>query len=144
MFICTDNACRSAVAECTLKKMLADKGIEDVEVCSAGTMDGWEGQPRDPMMARIAFEHGYTLEGKTTKATSERLDAMDLILVMTDGHKEEVKRLTRYDHWDRIHLFIKYCLGKDEPLPDPSYENETVYRTTFEKIEQGCRMMTNR
>lgn len=143
MFICTGNACRSAVAECILKKLLADKGIEDVEVCSAGTLDSWEGQPRDPVMARIAFEHGYTLEGKTTTATSERLDAMDLILGMTDGHKEKVKRLTRHDHWDRIHLFMKYCLGKEEPLLDPSYENETVYRTTFEKIEQGCHMIAS-
>lgn len=143
MFICSGNACRSAVAECVLKKMLVDRGIEDVEVCSAGTLDGWGGQPRDPVMVRIAFGHGYMLDGKTTKATSGRLDAMDLVLVMTEGHKGEVKRLTRCDHWDRIHLFMKYCLGKDELLPDPSYENDTVYRAAFEKIEQGCRMMTN-
>ena len=144
MFICTGNACRSAAAESILKKMLADKSIADVEVCSAGTLHGWEGQPRDPVMTRIAAEYGYVMEGTTTQATSEQLDVMDLILVMTDGHKEEVKRLTRHDHWDRIYLFMEYCFGKDEPLPDPSYENETVYRTVFDRIERGCRVIADR
>ena len=36
MFICTGNTCRSAMAEGLMKKMLADKGITDINVCSAG------------------------------------------------------------------------------------------------------------
>ena len=36
MFICTGNICRSAMAEGMFKKILKDKGIENVEVCSAG------------------------------------------------------------------------------------------------------------
>lgn len=95
-------------------------------------------------MARIAFEHGYALEGKTIQATSEKLNAMDLVLVMTDGHKEEVKRLIKHEHWNRIYLFMEYCFGREEPLPDPSYENETVYRNVFEKIEKGCRTIVDR
>lgn len=46
-------------------------------------------------------------------------------------------------YWGRIHLFMEYCFGKDEPLPDPSYENETVYRTVFERIERGCRVIAD-
>lgn len=34
MFICTGNICRSAMAEGMFKKILKDKGIENVEVCS--------------------------------------------------------------------------------------------------------------
>ena len=34
MFICTGNICRSAMAEAMLKKMLKDKNIENIGVCS--------------------------------------------------------------------------------------------------------------
>lgn len=137
LFICTGNACRSATAEFVLKKMLKGKGIRDVEVYSAGTLD-WGKHPRDPVMARIAGEYGYTLTGETTCMTSEILEEMDLILVMTSGHQEEVKRLLRQDHWDRIHLFMEYCFGEDVPLQDPHYQSEHVYRETFSRIERGC------
>ena len=36
MFICTGNTCRSAMAEGLMKKMLEDKGITNIKVCSAG------------------------------------------------------------------------------------------------------------
>lgn len=36
MFVCTGNTCRSAMAECILKKLLKEQNIQDVKVTSAG------------------------------------------------------------------------------------------------------------
>ncbi len=36
MFVCTGNTCRSAMAECILKKLIKDNKIEGVKVTSAG------------------------------------------------------------------------------------------------------------
>lgn len=57
VFVCTGNACRSAVAEVVLKKMIEYNGITGVEVASCGTKvhDYLE---RDEMMCRIAADHG--------------------------------------------------------------------------------------
>ena len=38
-FVCSGNACRSPFAETVMKKMLADKGIKNVGVCSVGTLN---------------------------------------------------------------------------------------------------------
>ena len=38
-FVCTGNACRSPFAECVTKKLLADAGMNGIEVFSLGTLD---------------------------------------------------------------------------------------------------------
>ena len=143
LFICTGNACRSALAECVLRKQLSEVGIDDVTVGSAGTLD-WGSNPRDAVMARIAGEHGYTMEGTTQCMTREMLNAADLILVMTPSHREEVTRLLDYGHWSRVHLFMDYCFGKEAALIDPTYCPEVIYREVFSAIERGCRVMVEK
>ena len=39
-FVCTGNACRSPFAECVLKSMLKQEGMDNIEVFSRGTLTG--------------------------------------------------------------------------------------------------------
>lgn len=137
VFVCTGNASRSAAAEVVLKKMLADNGIEGVEVASCGTKVP-EGLDREDVMCRIAAEHGYQMGGKAIPMNEELLNPADLIIVMTEHHRDEVTRLLKYDHWNRIVRFNDYCFGEHTDLPDPHYQTEYVYRTCFDTIERGC------
>lgn len=137
LYICTGNASRSAAAEVVLKKMLADNGIEGIEVASCGTKVP-EGLDREEMMCRIAAEHGYEMGGKAIPMTEELLNSADLIIVMTEHHRNEVTRLLKYDHWNRMVRFNDYCFGEPSDLPDPHYQTEYVYRACFDTIEQGC------
>ena len=143
LFICTGNACRSAAAEAVLRKLLRDAGVDDITVASAGTLE-WGSNPRDAVMARIAGEHGYTMEGTTQCMTREILNAAELILVMTPSHREEVTRLLDYSHWSRVRLFMDYCFGKEAPLIDPTYCPEVIYREVFSAIERGCRVIVEK
>ena len=68
----------------------------------------------------------------------ELLNSADLIIVMTEHHRNEVTCLLKYDHWDRIVRFNDYCFGESIDLPDPHYQTEYVYRTSFDTIERGC------
>lgn len=137
LYICTGNASRSAAAEVVLKKMLADNYIDGIEVASCGTKVP-EGLDREEMMCRIAAEHGYEMGGKAIPMTEELLNSADLIIVMTEHHRNEVTRLLKYDHWNRMVRFNDYCFGEPSDLPDPHYQTEYVYRTCFDTIERGC------
>ena len=71
-FVCTGNACRSPFAECVMRKLLKDAGIDGIEVYSLGTLD-WGENPRDADMVEVAKEMGYNLTGITTPMTRDKL-----------------------------------------------------------------------
>ena len=137
VFVCTGNASRSAAAEVVLKKMVANNDIYGIEVASCGTKVP-DGLDREDVMCRIAYEHGYQMGGKAIPMNEELLNSADLIIVMTEHHRNEVTCLLKYDHWDRIVRFNDYCFGESIDLPDPHYQTEYVYRTSFDTIERGC------
>lgn len=143
LFICTGNACRSALAEVILRKMLNDNGIHGVEVSSCGTKFYGE-IDRDETMCRIAEEHSYEMGGKAIPMTEQLLNSADKIIVMTERHRNEVTRLLTYSHWDRIVCFNDYCFGESSDLQDPHYQTEHVYRTCFDTIERGCQEIIKR
>lgn len=143
LFICTGNACRSALAEVILMKMLNDNGIHGIDVASCGTKF-YGDIVRDEIMCRIADEHGYEMGGKAVAMTEELLNSADLIIVMTEHHRNEVTRLLTYSNWDRIVRFNDYCFGEPSDLSDPHYQSEYVYRTCFDTIELGCREIIKR
>lgn len=138
LFVCTGNASRSAAAETVLKKLIVDYNIGGVEVASCGTGVP-EGLDRDEIMRRIAAEHGYEMGGKAVPMNEDLLNSADLIIVMTNRHREEVTRLLRYDNWNRIVRFNEFCLGEPTDLPDPHFQTEHVYRTCFDRIKDGCK-----
>ena len=138
LFVCTGNASRSAAAEVVLRKMLADNEIRGVEVASCGTGVP-DGLHREEVMCRIAAQHGYEMGGRAIPMSEELLNSADLIIVMTKRHREEVSRLMKSDHCDRIVRFNDYCFGDSSDLPDPHYQTEYVYRNCFDTIERGCR-----
>lgn len=143
LFVCTGNASRSAAAEAVLNKMISDHGIEGVEVASCGTkVPG--GLDREEVMCRIAAEHGYAMGGKAIPMSEDILDSADLIIVMTQHHRNEITRLLTYSHWNRIVRFNDYCFGEATDLPDPFYQSEHVYRTCFDAIERGCAEIVKR
>lgn len=137
VFVCTGNASRSAAAEAVLKRMLSENGISDIEVASCGTKVP-EGLEREEVMCRIAAEHSYVMGGMAVPATEEILNDADMVIVMTQDHRDQITRILTYDNWNRIFLFNDFCFGEKTDLPDPHYQSEHVYRTCFETIERGC------
>ena len=111
--------------------------MRGVEVASCGTKVP-EGLDREDVMCSIAAKHGYQMGGKAILMNEELLNSADLIIVMTEHHRNEITRLLKYDHWNRIVRFNDYCFGESTDLPDPHYQTEYVYRTCFDTIERGC------
>ena len=139
-FVCTGNACRSPFAECVTKKLLADAGIENIEVFSMGTLD-WGENPRDVAMVDVARELGYELSGTTTVMTREKLMAADAIIVFDERHRDAITRVLDYSHWNRIALFNQLTLGEDGNVEDPNYHTAAVYRRVARHIENACKQL---
>ena len=86
LFVCSGNMYRSPGAEFILRKKLADEGISEWEVDSAGTMElGQISRPED--FGRIMAEHGYDYGGRTKYVYSADADKANIVLVMESQHQ---------------------------------------------------------
>lgn len=137
-FVCTGNACRSPFAECVLKSMLEQEGMDNIEVFSRGTLD-WGENPRDANMVRIASELDYDLKGMTTPITHEKLQEADCIVIFDAEHRNAITRVLDYTNWDRIVMFDKLAFGTDTAVMDPHYQTDAIYRSVASHIVEGCK-----
>lgn len=143
MFVCTGNKCRSPFAAAVLQKMFADIGLGHVGISSCGTCDLGR-EPRDPMMVKVAADMGYTLDGETTYMDNVNWHEPNLIIAMSQYHRNELTKEVPYDKWNHIELFNEYFLGTTEAIEDPHYQTEAVYRKVAEQIVAGCAAFTEK
>ena len=139
-FVCTGNASRSPFAECVTRKLLADAGMENIEVYSLGTLD-WGENPREAAMADVARELGYDLDGTTTAMTRERLLAADVIIYFEPAHRDALTIALDYDRWSRLVAFNRIAFDEGGYVADPHYQSASVYRRVAEHIESGCKRL---
>jgi protein-tyrosine-phosphatase len=93
LFVCSGNTCRSPMAEALARKIAARRGIEDLNVSSAGT-NAWDNVPATDEALLVGMERDIDLTGhRARKLTPAIVSEADLIFVMTPGHLEQVKQL---------------------------------------------------
>lgn len=95
LFVCTGNTCRSPMAEGILKKMLEDRGVESLEVDSAGT-HALRNAPASLFAMEIASDRNVDLsKHRSSELTQEMTREANLILVMSKEHLDYIRRLDR-------------------------------------------------
>ena len=92
LLICTGNTCRSAMAAALFKQRAQKRGIP-VEVDSAG-LSVFSALPASPQAQQVMEDFGIDLSQHRSKQVDvQKLDNYDLILTMTNAHKQHVLRL---------------------------------------------------
>ena len=118
LFVCTGNTCRSPMAEELLRCMAKELQINDLEVSSAGT-DADAGLPASFGASMVIAERGGDLfNHAAVQLTADMAGDADLILTMTQAHRERVLQL---------------C--PDHDIEDPFGGDSDVYLKTLDQIE---------
>ena len=139
MFVCTGNICRSEMSEAMLKKMLEDKKIEDIEVCSCGT--NAENGDRSTYNAIYTMKK-YNIDLSKHMATNmlnSNIKNMDLILCATMSHKRTV--LEWYPELNgKVFTMKEYAeldnQGRDMDISDPWGYDINIYENCASEIER--------
>jgi protein-tyrosine-phosphatase len=95
LFVCTGNTCRSPMAEGILRKLLEDKGVEGLQVSSAGTY-ALRNAPASLFAMEIASDRSVDLSRhRSRQLTQEMTGKADLILAMSKEHLDFIGRIDR-------------------------------------------------
>ena len=77
MTVCLGNICRSPAAEAVLNRKLAEAGLDDVEVTSAGTSDEHVGARPHHLTREVGGELGYEFPTVGVQLSADLVDDAD-------------------------------------------------------------------
>ncbi|MFQ5460212.1 MAG: low molecular weight protein arginine phosphatase [Anaerolineae bacterium] len=131
--MCTANRCRSPMAEGLISSRATATGAP-VEVLSAGT---WavDGVPATENARIVMAERGIDIEGHVSREVDAGLVVMaDLILVMTQGHKEALE--ADFPAAAGKTLLMSALAGGRWDVADPVEGDLDEYRATADALAQ--------
>lgn len=130
LLVCTGNTCRSPMAEAILRRIVAERGLDRVEVASAG-VGAFEGSPASEGAYLVAIEHGLDLSAHRARTvTRELLAQADLVLTMSAGHAARVAALGAAGKVFRLGDYAGRAPAEAD-VPDPFGGDLEEYRATF-------------
>lgn len=132
VLVCTGNTCRSPLAEALLRQALAERGVQGIEVLSAGT-GAWEGAPASEAAYLVALERGLDLSSHRAQLlTADLLSSVDLVLTMARHHRARVLELGG----QAVHLLGEFAgrSGADAEVADPYGADLEVFRETRDEL----------
>jgi protein-tyrosine phosphatase len=141
LFVCTGNICRSPMAAGVFRTMVRRAGLADAFVIdSAGTYDGYSGQPASLLALEAARLRGYDIDDHRSRVlVNEDLTKFDLPLAMDRTHLAALRWMAPRERQDRPTLLMKFApqLGVTE-VTDPYGGPASGYEKALDLIEEGC------
>lgn len=140
--VCLGNICRSPAAEAVLTRKLAEAGLDDVTVTSAGTADYHIGLPAFHESVAEGERRGYSFHSVAQQFSADHFADADLILPMDSMNEANVLRLAASaDDAAKVVRMGAFsaAAGAEVPdVPDPWGKPREAYVRMYDQIEDAA------
>ncbi|NCU16305.1 low molecular weight protein arginine phosphatase [Pallidibacillus pasinlerensis] len=137
LFVCTGNTCRSPMAEAILKS----KNISSIEVKSAGVFAA-PGVDMSPHVKQVLNENNISLNHQATQLNQNTVNWADLILTMTNSHKQMILQQFPQSK-QKTYTLKEFALNQDGDILDPFGGTIDTYRETFKELQSVIEQLLN-
>jgi protein-tyrosine phosphatase len=137
------NICRSPTAEGVMRALLRERGVDGVEVESAGIGDWHVGDPPDRRATEAARRRGIALEGAARQVRVSDFDDFDLLIAMDAANRRDLLALAPDDEAAaKVRLLREWepgATGLD--VPDPYYGDGRGFEDVLDMVQASCRAL---
>lgn len=148
LVVCMGNICRSPMASSALQALAAQRQLSSViEIDSAGTYGGHQGEKPDPRALAVALARGYEqiTHERARRVTARDFERFDLILAMDRDNLMHLQHQCPAPLQHKLHLFLEYAgVGGEREVPDPYYGNVDGFERVMQLCEAGARGVLDR
>jgi protein-tyrosine phosphatase len=139
LFVCLGNICRSPLADAVLRHKVAAAGLSDrIAVDSCGTSSYHEGEPPNPMSAKVARRHGIDMSTlRSRQLRRADLHDFDLLVAMDASNKQGIERLGT----GRVVMMRDYDPAGSGDVPDPWGGGPRGFDLVYEIIDRSCEVL---
>lgn len=142
LFLCWGNICRSPMAERYLRARLAERGVDDVTLRSAG-WGKYECRPSPPDAVDAARNHGVDLaDHRSRRLREEHVGSADVAFVM--DYNDFHALTSRYPRVEDRTFFLRAMLGdaRETPrIPDPHGRGPAEFDAAYASIARALDAM---
>ncbi len=141
LFVCTGNICRSPMAEGVFRTMAERAGLgKFFSVDSAGTFEGYVGEPPSILAVEAAGRRGYDISRHRARlVTGDDIARSAFSLAMDRSNLAAIRWLAPRGLMDRPQMLMKYAPQTDTmEVPDPFRGPPEGYEKALDLIEAGC------
>ena len=139
--VCLGNICRSPAAESVLTRKLAEAGLDDVTVTSAGMGDWHVGDGPHPLTVQEGEARGYEFTSVAQQFAPRHFDEADLILPMDAGNERAILAMARTPEDAakvvRMGAFASNRAAGIADVPDPWGHPRPAFVRMYDQLEDA-------
>lgn len=140
LFVCTENICRSPLAEGLMKYKLNQLNLNhEIHVESAGTKVSQPGHRPDIRAQRIAASRGIDItKNKARLIKNSDFEKFDHILLMDERNLNELVKRCPENYLEKLSLILNYLDDEDvRDVPDPYFGNLQGFQEVFNLLDEA-------
>jgi protein-tyrosine phosphatase len=141
IFVCMGNICRSPMAAAVLRHDLAQAGLDDIRVSSAGT-GGWHvGDPLDRRAGAALAQRGYSTDHQAQQFQPDWFMEYALVVALDRENQRDLRRMAPSRVLaENVRLLLEFDPEAESvDVPDPYYGASGDFEAVLDQIEHACR-----